>query len=643
MADFIPVTGAAADGITDDTAAIQSAIDYAVSVGVQDVVLPSGPYRTTDTLHIGYGTTYTTVRLIGSGRTYGGNTGSFPGTTIKPDFSDRPAINIQGARGSGVADLAIVGLNQAHLISKFSGNGSWKSDAAQWVDPTLAVTADTRYTPYAGISVDWFSGAPSNKNASSRIYLKNVEVSGFVVGVVVQPSGHDGNGDFLAMEDCVVEFNKYGLSIGNSQSRNVNATNCRFGPAYRALTNTVHGAQHGQFGGVFTGCNFDRVYDILNVDTAWSGTMTFNGGYGEGVDRIGSIGSGATDAKPVSFTGFACNFTTENDGNVEVEQLVGGGSVAFKSCRLFPSRVFAYNADASFEDCTLFNNSVGYVGVVNMAAALSANASRQLFPRAVVADRFRPRVSTKSRVAANVDTGGCSSTESYMDLQNWEPNQSFGAALPSRTFPLSAWAHHRHYGEDIQQGLGYVLSRTATPLALTSAGGLVYTTTAAIRPPGSLGEMWIGRGDLVLDSSTGARMFVSDIVGSTISFTLLSGYRRTAGVHVPIVDPTVDTGTLSFFPSRIYTHPRAFFGTAARVSATVTDFGRYDGTMGGSTIAAGDYLLSGTNLDTYGPRPTFNAPIKVVSINTGDRSMLMSGNAQQTAVLMPLNFWLRAP
>ena len=54
-----PAFGAIGDGIADDTAAIQSAIDWAIyrhnvsqkSLGM--VYLPEGRYKTSDTLHLG--------------------------------------------------------------------------------------------------------------------------------------------------------------------------------------------------------------------------------------------------------------------------------------------------------------------------------------------------------------------------------------------------------------------------------------------------------------------------------------------------------------------------------------------------------------------------------------------------------------
>src|SRR5215472_8681614 len=44
--------GAAGDGRTDDTAAIQAAIDYAYANHLQDIVCPSGSYLTSRTIYL---------------------------------------------------------------------------------------------------------------------------------------------------------------------------------------------------------------------------------------------------------------------------------------------------------------------------------------------------------------------------------------------------------------------------------------------------------------------------------------------------------------------------------------------------------------------------------------------------------------
>lgn len=73
--DAVANFGAAADGTTDDTSAIQNAIDAAVTAGGGQVLLPRGQYKLTDTITLGDG-----VDLVGQGSL----------TVLKPVFDSTP-------------------------------------------------------------------------------------------------------------------------------------------------------------------------------------------------------------------------------------------------------------------------------------------------------------------------------------------------------------------------------------------------------------------------------------------------------------------------------------------------------------------------------------------------------------------------
>ena len=108
--------GAKGDGKADDTTAIQAAIDEALKRRVQTVLLPAGRYVTSDTLQLG-DDGFSTLELTGEGSyAYGG--GHTAGAVILPLRADRPAINVQGARGTVIRRLSIAGLNRAHIEAK---------------------------------------------------------------------------------------------------------------------------------------------------------------------------------------------------------------------------------------------------------------------------------------------------------------------------------------------------------------------------------------------------------------------------------------------------------------------------------------------------------------------------------------------
>ncbi len=99
--------GAKGDGEADDTKAIQSAFDHAITSRMARVFFPAGRYRITDTIKAGYGDNqYISISIEGLP--------SFLGyVELKADFTDRPAINIQGARSVRIKGLKITGKNIA--------------------------------------------------------------------------------------------------------------------------------------------------------------------------------------------------------------------------------------------------------------------------------------------------------------------------------------------------------------------------------------------------------------------------------------------------------------------------------------------------------------------------------------------------
>lgn len=107
---FIDVTnttyGADANGTTDDTTAIQAAIDVVEALGGGVVWLPAGTYKTTATL-----TLYDGVRLLGAGNSYNGTGGSTGKGTVLKVTGNAPGITINGATGYGfeIANMHILG------------------------------------------------------------------------------------------------------------------------------------------------------------------------------------------------------------------------------------------------------------------------------------------------------------------------------------------------------------------------------------------------------------------------------------------------------------------------------------------------------------------------------------------------------
>jgi hypothetical protein len=228
---------------TDNTAAIQAAIDYAMDNGKGIVFIPAGLYKISGTLHL-FSTTLSLHSCVLEGEGYAyASEAPFSGTGLICTHSDQPAINIQGARGSAVRGMAIAYPTYRTFISNRSLAqivcASYDdTDPASWDDPASTANAESRYTPHAAITIDgWSNTATPTKYpqtvrsyvsdglASSDVTLEYLQITGFNTAICVKPADAQNNADFTAIHSVNIESCKWGISIGNSQSRSVSIQN----------------------------------------------------------------------------------------------------------------------------------------------------------------------------------------------------------------------------------------------------------------------------------------------------------------------------------------------------------------------------------------------------------------------------------
>jgi hypothetical protein len=269
-----------ADGIADDTIALQSTIDQAIASGARQVVLPDGNIRITDTIHLGRGDAFASVSLVGS---MSRPSVHVYGTFLRPTFSDRPVINVQGARHIELSGFGIVGPSKApKTLARY----------ADWV----AAFPDDRNKQFAGISVDAFSGTdPGNgysapigswsKNHSSDVIIRGVSFQNLSCGVITKPSGGigaDNNGDYVQVVDCYATRCKHAWSINGSQTRHNTMSGCKVIDCYSAVAIGYYGAKVGRSVWVkdskIEGCN----WIVTSNCTDWLGQVSVENVSGEG-------------------------------------------------------------------------------------------------------------------------------------------------------------------------------------------------------------------------------------------------------------------------------------------------------------------------------------------------------------------------
>jgi len=346
---------------TDNTTAIQAAIDYAFRNGVNAVLLPFGKYVTSDTLHLGYGDQYHGVRLIGGVKpSYAAQI--YDGTSILPTKWDRPVINVQAARGSMISGIAFRGLAAPFIqAATLAGGNIFPSTDTAWLDPAITPTGTNpgglqQHSPYAAITIDaysaaqpadhyptvnypaWtgFGAAQYNKGQSSDVTIEFCDISGFACGVCVKPNG-DGNGDFVRIRDCAIGTCVYCIAVCHTQSRNVEIRNVNWVWCHTFITGSKFGLGMSEFGGPIDNCSGGACYQMLDFyGLGYAGTLKITNAYAENMVRIGRLQATSSFNAPVLFIGCIFNLGDSNHKQSPAGYIQAGGSqsITFDGCSI---------------------------------------------------------------------------------------------------------------------------------------------------------------------------------------------------------------------------------------------------------------------------------------------------------------------
>jgi hypothetical protein len=529
--DPIPIMwGADPSGSADSIGALQATIDAilynAAEAGRRARIrFPSGTYRTTKTLHLGYGAgiqPYKAVTLRGDGPSYR-NEALNPGTVINADFTNGPAIAVQGGRLVLLEDIGIIGKNLSYArnnnLASF-GPLVDDTDPDNWIDPSLLSAnpnIDGRYTPYAGVAIDPYSGTqpsphypdvdyPSflgavsqyGKNESSGVTLRRVYIGGFAVGVTNQPSDFDQNGDFLSLDDCYFEFNKWCLSICNTQSRNVSVSKTKFSFAYCLLTNRQHGRKQGKVGGTFTDLSAFSIIKMLDLGQ-YAGPLVFNSPYVENLWQMGdwSVSTQAEGAITVNGGEFAFDLQDDDRGVPAVAGLAGyqqesGLTFNGTQFRSYPS-VVSFDHLPTFNNCQFRKDS---------RTSTYEKYAHNVLCGGLATKNLGWKAGNLRHQVFNLDTGSLNSTMRSTDPSN----------LTNRSFCLPRYARSVTAQSELwpDEMLSPVQARSVSKSALArlTLTDKELELTFSSRPDWEYYQYGLMPGDVITDDLTGSVFFV---------------------------------------------------------------------------------------------------------------------------------------
>jgi hypothetical protein len=673
---ILSTTGGVLSG-TDNATFIQNALDAHVYFGLgTELLFPSGTYLISKGLNVGYGCSYAGQSVNGFATAHIKGIMSFngmtPGTTLVCNFCNQPAVSIQGVRGADWNGVSLAGLNTNWIYSSGFGSFSYAGGSgddtavATWLDPaitTINANAAGRYTPYAAIAIDPYSGTqpsphypdltfPSflgggitqyGKSYSSDILIQNASIIGFDTAIVDQPSGANGNGDFVKIERMVITQCKYGISFCADQQRNAAIRDVNFGYVFSSIMNNIHGKQDGEVGGDITNCSWGECINIFSLGTtSYSGPIRFNNCYSEALWSIGSCVGGSSGETSISFNDCNFGFDSQNSTRGCPAYLISGSSQG-------PSIIFNGGRLGNYASVVVFSC---------LSLNLTIN-STLLLP-----NTLRPNLYEKfahNCLAAGVVTNLISLWPKNVRIQphytpQWLATPSISQNLTTLVSPqLSSRAvcssvySQSLVESSVPDGPPVALPtllNTLSPSTLTnqSLSGRTLTFTlpsSSFTPYSNYYKLMLNGpmpGDVIWEPTAGTVAFVKsiDMITGTVVAILQNNYGGSNAAFTPQSFP-LNSGFWYIINARCSTPQYATFANTS-ASPSLVSVGRADGyaTYLAKDVIGGDYIYVDMLRDYW-----IGNYLSMIHSCSPSGTILLDGSARQTWTAKRLNIFIQ--
>ena len=331
---------------TDSTAAIQAALNHAMQNGLADIQIANGSYITSSAIQLGWGETFRHIELIGEKR--GAFSPGGQGVVVYCTATNQPCVNAQAGRRIGLSGMLFIGPNFTYNEYGQELNYALSADKLDWLAPALNATGSTpgglqTNSPMAGFCVDCYAGAsPSapypnltfpaftglsaqySKSVTSDVLLDDVSFNGFAVGVV-SGANTQAQGDFIKLTKADLSNNIFGLSVNNSQSRNVQASQITGAGLFTMFDNVSFGLGQGVFGGEISGISAGEIYQLFNFNNSYLQPTIMRTVYCEVCTRLGVYTESSSYGTSLVFDGGVYGLSDEFTGIEPPALIVGGG------------------------------------------------------------------------------------------------------------------------------------------------------------------------------------------------------------------------------------------------------------------------------------------------------------------------------
>ena len=507
------------------------------------------------------------------------------------------------------------------------------STPSAWTNPALTTALATN-CPIAAITVDAFAGSqpsthyptvtyPSwtglsgqyNKNNySSNVQILNCTFQGWPVAFAVGVNTVN-QGDFSVVHDCIIELGAFGISINNTQSRNVDIKNITFTFLWTLLDNLSFGSGVGEWDGPISNISGGESYQIFNFNSN-SGPLEISQVYSEGGLRRFGAWYGYQQLKLTRW------YVTFDDS-------------AYAMSRAFVE-TYSYAAEVTYEGCTFgAHYGINQLTYGNAVRTVLGTANYFINNGTI---QF-PNVSTPGYQAVNFGGGVIfNSLTPYPALYNKVRGSSQADYIYSSGILTTAWSDSepsivigtnylfmwREGNESFRDLMGRKwninqVTPSFTPVStsgtlqrsqisgISQTGTTVTLTISATQVTNYGYNHWgCGVGDILADENTGTLYVITAVSGTTYTLVQQNNYDNYPGTGFVDRSATGVTPTSAGTPSSIATSNGVlriirtqqffsqvvYFGDFVAGSTNVTNI--HAGDLNGATIAT--FLTPGTLL-----------------------------------------------
>ena len=343
--------GAVGDGKHDDIDALEHARDFVINHPAV-LVMPIGSYfisRPFLLQNIVKGQNqFFTIHLKG---VFSSKSASIEYLTrIICGYKSGFGIGIQLGRGITIENITVLGTYTFPDQVTNLNIGSLKFN--DWANGSVT---DSRYNPYAGISIDPFGGILGG-GGTSDVTIRNCSIRQWMVGICLTPNSETANDEIVNIIDDDIENCRVSIAIGQDQSKTIKISGLKvWGSTHTVLDGLTYGKGTGG-GSVFCD-NWNiagNVNQLFNLITDRFPLSAINI-YSESIFRIGNVGRGAGS----NFINFEIDFLS-GPGLPAPDYLLSGDANFYGgSLRYYDGspthRMNFVNTRAKFRDMTMNN------------------------------------------------------------------------------------------------------------------------------------------------------------------------------------------------------------------------------------------------------------------------------------------------